>query len=150
MKFASLSSTLAVIVAVLGCSYSSSASAPRSMSASSECSGFTAESIAAPSLSAPFDVVSVEPITRRIGRVQTGTVVGARIAVVADPSLSTQGANRLLACRMAGAHASDPLAVDGSRVSVSDTRTGYVIEVSAPQPTVGREVFARAEALTTR
>lgn len=138
-----------LVLGLAGCSTAGS-NAPASTTASSGCSGFAADSVAATSLTAPFEVVSVEPITQQIGRVRTGTVVGARIAVLADPSLSSQGVNRLLSCRIDAANSDDPLAVEGSRVSVRDTRGGYLIEVTAPQPTVGREVYARAEALAAR
>lgn len=151
MRFATYSIGLTLVLGLLGCSSTApSPATSTTASASNACGGFVRDVANASSLSSPFEVVSVEPITRRVGRVETGSVVGARIAVVADPTLSRPGANRLLSCRMEAAHPTDPLAVPGTSVAVRDTSHGYVIEVTSARPSTGRIVLERAEALTTR
>jgi len=114
------------------------------------CDGFSAGSLDAPSLSAPIEVVSVEPIHRRIGRVQTGTIVGARISIVADPGLSPSGVERLIRCRAARDSASDVLAVDGATISIHPTSTGYLVEARGRRSEAGGEIWSRASLLTTR
>lgn len=138
-----------------GCA--SSASAPTTTAARPTglgCDALPTELVQAPAFAEPLRVVRAKAIQETVGRQTVGAKRGAEVAVVAEPGYDVTAVRRILACRAdaqrAGGSASDPLAVEGVRVSVSHADQGYSVRLVGSNRAGGSEIWTRVSNLEPR
>lgn len=110
-------------------------------------------------LYSPGVIYDAQPVTQKIFRMrasQPTRTVGASLYVRAEPGMSAPYMRRVLACHVVSdesAHPNDPLHPNQGEIAsleVREARGGFAIDVIAEKPSVGQEIWRRAESLTER
>jgi hypothetical protein len=135
----------------------STQSAPKTVAAGAACGELAQGDKTLEQFYQPGSVARVEPIEKRVFKaraIQPVETVGASLYVRAEPGMTAPYLRRVLACHAGSEqsmHPNDPLHPQSGQVAdlrVQQAKSGFLVQVSADSPAVGKEIWQRAKAMT--